>query len=357
MNLQSLRKKIDRLDSGLLRLLNERGFLVKEVAALKAKSGQSVFVPGRERNLLESLKKANRGPLSPDAVESVFREIVHACRGLEKRLRVVYFGPAATYTHQAALRSFGQRAELIPVRTIPDVFAEVEKGHADYGVVPVENSTEGVVNHTLDMFTESTLSICSELELPIWHFLLGNVRGSQGLKGVKRLFAHYQALAQTRGWLETHLPGVPVIEASSTAESARLASKNVGSAAVASRLAADVYGLKILGERIEDNPQNFTRFFVIGTAEPQATGRDKTSLMVSVKDRVGALYDLLLPFKKAKVNMTKIESRPTGQRRWEYVFFVDFLGHRTEPRVQKLLQGLERSCVFLKVLGSYPRVE
>lgn len=356
-SLKKIRSKIDKVDASLLKLLNQRGSLARDVATLKQKSGGSIFVPGRERNVLENLKKQNKGPLSSDAVEGVFREVVHACRGLEKQLQVAYFGPAATYTHQAALRSFGRRAELIPVRTIGDVFAEVEKGRADYGVVPVENSTEGVVNHTLDMFAESTVSICAELELPIWHFLLGNVRKGRGLKGVKTLFAHYQALAQTRGWVENHLPNVRVVEATSTAESARLASKTPNSAAVASRLAAEVYGLEVLASRIEDVSSNFTRFLVIGTSESQSTGRDKTSIMLSIKDKVGALYDMLLPFKRYKANMTKIESRPTRQRPWEYLFYVDFLGHRSDKKVQKLLQELEHSCVFLKVLGSYPRTE
>lgn len=356
-SLKHLRSKIDRLDNGLLKLLNQRGQLVQEVAALKARSGQSVFVPGRERNLLDRLKESNQGPLSSEAVEGVFREVVHACRNLEKNFRVAYFGPEATYTHQAALRSFGRRADYVPTRTIPEVFQDVERSQADYGVVPIENSTEGIVNHTLDMFAESSLSICAELKLPIWHFLMGNVRKGSGLKGVKTLFAHYQALAQTRDWVEKHLPGVKVVEAASTAESARLAKKTPGAAAVASRLAAEVYGLEILASRIEDVSKNFTRFFVVGTAEPQATGRDKTSVMVSIKDRVGALYDMLLPFKKRKLNMTKIESRPTRQRPWEYLFYVDFLGHRSERAVQQLLQDLEKTCVYLKVLGSYPRTE
>lgn len=355
--LKRLRSQIDRLDQTLLELLNQRGRLVQEIGALKEKNGQAVFAPGRERDLLAGLRSKNLGPLSPEAIESVFREVVHACRNLQKQFQVAYFGPEGTFTHQAALRRFGRGARLRPARTIPDVFAEVEKGRADYGVVPIENSTEGVVNHTLDMFVESPLSICAELELPIWHYLLGRADRYRQGRGVKTLFSHYQALAQCRQWLESRWPHVRVVETSSTAEAARLASQTPGAVAIASRLAAELYGLDILASRIEDAKNNFTRFFVIGTAEPPPTGRDKTSIMFSIKDRVGALYEMLVPFRKYKLNLTKIESRPTRQKVWEYIFFVDFEGHRSEKRVQKAVRLLERSCIFLKVLGSYPRTE
>jgi chorismate mutase / prephenate dehydratase len=355
--LKKLRKRIDRLDASLLSLLNERGHLVREVGAIKQKNGQSIFVPGRERELLDQLRSHNPGPLSSEAIDGVFREIVHACRNLQKQLTVSYFGPEGSFTHQAALRSFGRGALFQPVRTIPDVFDEVEKGRADYGVVPIENSTDGVIYHTLDMFIESTLSISAELEMPIWHYLLGKAAAYKDGRGVKILYSHYQPLAQCRRWIQTHLPDVKVIEASSTSEAARLASRTRGAVAIASRLAAQIYRLDILASRIEDTSNNSTRFLVIGTAEPQPTGRDKTSVMFSIKDRVGALYDILVPFKRARLNMTRIESRPTRQRAWEYIFFVDFLGHRLEKRVQQALQQLEKSCIFLKILGSYPRSE
>jgi chorismate mutase / prephenate dehydratase len=356
-SLKRLRAHVDRLDNSLLELLSRRGRLVQDIGAIKEKNGQPVFAPERERDLLQQLKAKNHGPLPCDAIESVFREVVHACRNLQKELRVAYFGPEATFTHQAALRSFGRGAEYLPMRTIADVFAEVDKGGADYGVVPIENSTEGVVNHTLDMFMDSRLSICAELELPIWHYLLGHSRAYKSGAGARTLYSHYQALAQCRDWVESHLPGVRVVEASSTAEAARLASKNPRAAAIASRLAAELYGLDVLSSRIEDVTHNFTRFLVIGKTAPARTGRDKTSIMFSIKDRVGALYDMLVPFRKYKLNLTKIESRPTRQRAWEYLFFVDFIGHRSEPRVQKALQLLQCSCAFLKILGSYPRSE
>ncbi len=357
MSLKKLRTRIDRLDWSLLNLLNERGLLVQSIGAIKEKTRQSVFAPGREREIFLRLKQNNPGPLSAEAVESVFREVVHVCRNLEKKLRVGYLGPEATFTHQAALRSFGRSAELHPIRTIPDVFSEVEKARADFGVVPIENSTEGVVNHTLDMFVDSTLSICAELELPISHYLLGDPGRYRGGAGAKVIYTHYQALAQCRHWLEAHLPKVPIVEVSSTAEAAVRASRSKSAVAVSSRLAAELYGMDILASRIEDVSRNSTRFLVIGKNEPSRTGRDKTSLMISIKDRVGALYDMLLPFKRFKLNMTKIESRPTRQRAWEYIFFVDILGHRSDPPVQKVLKLLERSSVFIKVLGSYPRTE
>jgi chorismate mutase / prephenate dehydratase len=363
-SLKKLRDHIDRLDQSLLKLLNERGHLVESVGKLKEKNSQAVFVPSREKNLLQRLKRINKGPLSNQAIQDVFYEIVHACRSLQKKLKISFLGPETTFTHQAALKTFGAQAELVPAHSIADVFAEVEKGRADYGVVPIENSTEGVVNHTLDMFIESNLSICAEMELPIWHYLLGKEsdyrkkgKGLPAGRQVRTLYSHYQALAQCRQWVEAHLPGVRVVESASTAEAARIAARTPRAVAIASKIAAEQHGLDVLESRIEDSAHNYTRFLVIGSSEPQRTGHDKTSIMFSVKDRVGALHDILVPFKQYHLNMTKIESRPTRQRAWEYIFFVDFLGHRSDPRVQKALQLLERSCAFLKTLGSYPRSE
>lgn len=355
-SLKTLRKQIDRLDEALLRGLNDRGRLVQAIGELKKKKGRPIFMPGREHILVQRLKGKNKGPLSNEQISQVFEDVVHACRSLQKEFRIAFFGPEATFTHQAALKSFGKATHMVPCRTIPDVFAEVQKDRADYGVVPIENSTEGIVNHTLDMFVESTLSICAEIQLPISHYLLG--RAVEYRRGaVRTLFTHYQALAQCAQWVETHWPGLKVIDCSSTAEAAKRASQTPRSVAIASRLAADLYSLDVLESRIEDSVQNFTRFYVIGKTEPAKTGQDKTSIMFSIKDRVGALFDMLVPFKRHGLNMTKIESRPTRQRAWEYIFFVDFLGHRSEPRVQKALHRLERSCAFLKVLGSYPRTD
>ena len=354
-SLKKLRGRIDHVDHSLLALLTQRAHLVKQIGQIKEKNGQAVFAPGREQALLARLKAQNKGPLSNEAVENLFREVVHACRNLQKRMAVSYFGPEASFSHAAAIKSFGRNAVLVPARTISEVFAEVAKGRADFGVVPIENSTGGGVYHTLDMFIESPLSICAERELPVHHYLLG--RSVRSIEKVKTLFSHYQALAQCRNWVDSHMPLARVIESTSTAEAAKQAARTPGTAAIASQLAAEQYGLHVLAPRIEDAAQNYTRFLVVGTAEPQPTGRDKTSIMFSIKDRPGALFDMLVPFKKHKLNLTKIESRPTRQRAWEYIFFVDFIGHRSEPRVQKALAQLERSCVFLKILGSYPRSE
>lgn len=354
-SIPQLRRNIDRLDQTLLALLSQRAELVKSIGALKFEFGQPIFVPGRERQLLQELQSKNPGPLSNEAVEGLFQEIVHACRNLQKRMAVAYFGPEASFTHAAALKCFGRGAELVARRTISEVFSEVDKGRADFGVVPIENSLGGGVYHTLDMFIESPLSICAESELPVHHYLLS--RNARSFEKVKTLFSHYQALAQCRHWVDEHLPNARLMESTSTSEAASQASKLPGAAAISSKLAAERYGLNILASRIEDSSQNSTRFLVIGTAEPEPTGRDKTSIMFSIKDRPGALFDMLLPFKKAKLNLTKIESRPTRQKAWEYIFFVDFLGHRSESRVQQALAKLERSCAFLKILGSYPRGE
>jgi chorismate mutase/prephenate dehydratase len=354
-SLNRLRSRIDKLDRSLLDLLAQRGILVKEIGAIKLKNGQPIFAPERERELLAHLKKTNRGPLPPEAIESVFREVIHACRNLQQRLKVAYFGPEASHTHAAALESFGRSADLSPARTISDVFADVDKGRAEFGVVPIENSTGGGVYHTLDMFVDSPLLICSELELPIHHYVLG--RSIKSLDKVKTLFSHYQALAQCRQWVDTHLPHARIVESTSTAEAARQVVSTSGAVAIASQLAAERYGLDILAERIEDAAENYTRFLVVGSVQPKRTGADKTSIMFSIKDRPGALYDILVPFKKYGLNLTKIESRPTRRRAWEYLFFIDFLGHRSEPRVQKALSLLEKSCLVLKILGSYPRSE
>ena len=331
--------------------MTQRARLVKDIGAIKGKNGQAIFcVRGRERALLARLKSKNKGPLSNEAVENLFREVVHACRNLQKRLAVSYFGPEASFSHAAAIKCFSRNAVLVPNRTISEVFAEVDKGRADFGVVPIENSTGGGVYHTLDMFIESPLSICAELELPVHHYLMG--RSIRSIEKVKTLFSHYQALAQCRNWVDAHMPLARVVESTSTAEADKQAARTKGTAAIASQLAAEQYGLDILAPRIEDSAQNYTRFLVIGTAEPQPTGRDKTSIMFSIKDRPGrVIRDMLVPFKKNRLNLTKIESRPTRQRAWEYIFFVDFIGHRSEARVQKALALLERSCMFLKILG------
>jgi chorismate mutase/prephenate dehydratase len=352
--LDSLRRKIDGVDDRILALLNERARHVQRIGALKARSGAAVVAANREHEILERLAQANPGPLPAEAVEEIFTAVIHTGRLLQKRLTVAYFGPEATYTHQAALRQFGKGAECHPVKTIADVFEEVEKGRVEYGVVPIENSTEGVVNLTLDTFMDSDLVICAERADRISHNLLSS---QDSLKKIKGIASHPQALAQCRKWLEANLPGVPVYQAASTADAAHQAALHADMGAIAGSLAGELYRLKTLATHIEDAKHNMTRFWVLGKHVPPSsgTGREKTSLLVVLSDRVGALHELLGIFRAAKINLTKIESRPSKRKAWEYVFFIDFLGHAEDPRLKPVLGKIAKACVVMKVLGSYPR--
>jgi len=354
MELKSLRQKIDKIDNQILRLLNQRTRAAREIAKLKAKAKQEFYAPHREKKIVDRLLKKNKGPLPNEALRGVFQEILNASRSMQKKLRVAYLGPEATFTHLAAVKNFGRYAAFTPVKSIADVFSEVEKGRSDYGVVPIENSTEGVINHTLDMFVTSELKICSELLLEISHNLLSK---ASELREIKRIYSHSQAIAQSRNWIEDNLPNAELVETSSTAKAAEMAEKDPQGGAIASSLAASLYDLKIIAERIEDNVQNFTRFLVIGKSFPAKSGQDKTSILFSIKDRVGALHDMLTPFRENNINLTKIESRPTKLRAWEYIFFVDFIGHIEDENVKRALRQLERECLLLKILGSYPRSE
>ncbi len=352
MKIPILRRKIDKIDSKILSLLNERAELVAEVGGEKAKAKMDLHVPQREEEIFARLIRENKGRFPRNAVRPVFREIISACRSVEGSLRLAYLGPAATFTHLACIRRFGLSAHFLPVRTIAEVFAEVEKGNVEYGVVPIENSSEGVVSHTLDMFVDSKLKICGEILLEVSHSLLSK---SGELKRVKKIYSHPHAFAQSRKWLEATVPRVPLFEASSTAAAAELASREPAAAAIASELAASLYALKVISRKIEDTPHNFTRFLIIGHKVSSPTSRDKTSLMFSIKDRVGALYRILEPFAKHQINLTKIESRPSKSKVWEYIFYVDIEGNIAEGPVKEALATLQEECLFLKVLGSYPR--
>ena len=351
MGLDEWRARIDDIDRQLLRLLNQRAELSLEIGRAKRESGEAVLVPEREQEILEELARLNPGPLSGGAVRSIWSEILSASRGLQQSFRVAYFGPQGTYTHLAALRHFGSSAEFLPVRSISEVFEEVERGRADVGVVPIENSSEGVVNHTLDGLIDSELLICGEASLEIHHNLL-SLAGN--LDAVKRVFSHPQALAQCRGWLGRHLPDAEVVEMQSTSTAVEQAVLDTATAAVASELAGHLYRVPVLCERIEDHANNVTRFLVMGRRAAGRTGRDKTSILFSIRDEVGTLYRILEPFATARLSLTKIESRPTRRRPWEYVFFVDFQGHRDDPVTQGVLAAVRERCLFLKVLGSYP---
>jgi chorismate mutase/prephenate dehydratase len=350
MNLEELRKKVDRIDANILRLLNQRALLALQIGKLKAKRREGVYVPDRESEIMNRIKRLNKGPLSEDALKAIYREIMSGALALEKEVKIAYLGPPATFTHLAALKKFGSQVEFLDCNSITDIFNEVEKDHVDYGVVPIENSIEGAVNHTLDMFIDSNLKICSEITLEISHNLLANCP----LSKIRRVYSNPQVFGQCRLWLESNLPHIERIEVSSTTKAAQSASKERNAACIASLLAARIYGLKVKQESIEDSPHNITRFLVISKSDANPTGRDKTSIMFSIKDRIGALHDMLVPFKKENINLTKIESRPSKRKAWEYYFFVDLEGHSQDENVKRALLEIEKNCTYLKILGSYP---
>jgi len=345
------RERIDTIDRQLVALLNRRAHVVHAIGEIKKTQGIAVVDTGREEQVLARVVKANTGPFPNESLRSVYREIFTASHQIEEPLTVAYFGPEATFTHQACRHVFGSAARTLPKPNIREVFRAVERDEAAFGVVPVENSTEGVVNHTLDMFLESTLTIHAEIVLVIHHHLLSK---SGRLGDVRILYSHYQPIPQCSEWLQAHLPEVPIRDVASTSEAARRAAADPEGAAIASRLAGELYGLRAIRRNIEDRSDNVTRFIVISRREHEPTGKDTTSILFSIKDRVGALHDILLPFARKSINLTRIESRPSRRRAWDYVFFVDFEGHRADPAVQGVIDRVRQSCSMLKVLGSYP---
>lgn len=354
--LAELRDKIDAIDDRILELLNERARFVLEVGRAKhSKPGSRFHVLEREESIYERLASSNAGPFPTQAIRPVFREIISASLNMEKPMRVVCLGPEATFSHMAAVaavQQFGRAAELTHTVSIADIFDEVERGRADYGVVPIENSTEGVVNVTLDMFIDSPLQICSEILLQITHCLLSN---AARLEDIRTVYSHPQALAQCCQWLKKNLPHAKIEETTSTASAAMLVRDDRNAAAIAGQHAAQAHSIPVFMERIEDNPYNSTRFWVIGSQGPGRTGQDKTSLMFSIKDGVGALHNMLEPFGKHGINLTKIESRPSRTKPWEYIFFIDIAGHIQDAPVAAALAELSGHAAFMKVMGSYPR--
>ncbi|MBU2044173.1 MAG: prephenate dehydratase [Candidatus Omnitrophica bacterium] len=350
MKLKKLRKKIDQIDKRLVELLNQRAEEVIQVSLLKKAKKLSLYSPEREASLLKNLKKIDSGPLAGEDIENIFREILSACRSQRHSLKVAYLGPQGTFTHLAAIKKFGKKPDFIPVGTISDVFESVDKQQAEYGVVPIENSTEGVINYTLDMFFDSNLNICAEATLNISHALLG-----RNLKSIKRIYSNPQVFPQCRNWVGRYLKGAELVPVSSTAKAAQEAKKDHRGACIGNKILANLYGLKVLASSIEDLSNNYTRFLVIARKDSPPSGKDKTSILFSIKDRVGALHDILASFKESGINLTKIESRPSKKKAWEYYFFVDFQGHHNSPSVQKALKKLARRCSFVKILGSYPR--
>jgi chorismate mutase/prephenate dehydratase len=350
-SVDALRKKIDQLDEKIVELLNERASIAQKIGRTKSLGREEVFVPSRENEIFRRISSLNRGPLPRQAIYSIYREVLSASRSLEAPIKIAYLGPEATFTHMAARARFGSSTIFVPLSSIADVFQEVSQGRADYGVVPIENSTEGVVTHTLDTLVEADVKICAEVFLEIHLFLLSR---SGLFENIQRIISHPQALAQCRRWLASHCPHVRVEETASTAQAAQIAAQDANVAAVASGLAKEFYGLEVVEENIEDQSSNITRFLVIGDQEAQPTGEDKTSIVFSVKDEIGILHRMLEPFAKNRINLTKIESRPLKNKPWEYLFFLDLAGHKGEPRIQRAINKLERRCLFIKILGSYP---
>lgn len=352
--LNKLRGEIDKIDSQMLQLLNKRTNVVLKIRKTKKDKRLSPHSPEREREILGRLTKLNQGPFPNEVLKSIYREILSASLSLEQPLKVAYLGPSATFTHLAAKRQFGSSTEYLPESTIKAVFEAVIRDNSQYGIVPIENSTEGVVNYTLDMFIDSDLKIASEIMFEVSHNLLSKT----GRKSdIKKIYSYPQATAQCRGWLEENFSGVPIVEELSTAAAAKRVSKDSSAAAVASELAASVYKLKFVKRGIEDYKENYTRFLIIAKDSSPKTGKDKTSIMFSIKDRPGALYSILRHFAGHKINLTKIESRPSRRKAWEYIFFVDMEGHIGDKKVKKAIDEVKKKCLYLKVLGSYPSAE
>lgn len=351
-SIDALRGRIDEIDRQLTDLLNRRARLAMEIGEHKARSGRKVYAPEREKLVFQKLQRANRGPLSNKHLQAIFREVISSCLALEKPLRVAFLGPSGTYSEEAATVQFGSGADLIPAGSIDAIFDEVERGRADYGVVPVENSTEGVVAQTLDRFIPSPLGIKAEVLLRVDHCLLA-AKGKP--RELRRIVSHPQSLAQCRDWLSRSHPHVALAEVASNAEAARLAAAEPTTAAIAGRQAAERYGLDIIAENIQDLPNNVTRFLVVSADGPSPrSGDDKTSVLFAVPHEAGALFKVLEAFAVERINLSTIESRPLRGRAWEYVFFLDLVGHVDEKRMARALAALERRTLFTKVLGSYP---
>jgi chorismate mutase/prephenate dehydratase len=353
--LAELRRKIDAIDSEIQTLISSRARCAREVGEIKGLSSVAEFYrPEREAQVLRQVVERNQGPLSDEEMVRVFRELMSACLAQEEPLKVAYLGPEGTFTHSAVTRHFGHSVRALPVPTIDEIFHEVESGIADFGISPVENSTEGTVNHTLDMFLTSPLKICGEVELRIRQHLMGRMKD---LSQIERVCSHSQSLAQCRGWLAQYLPEAELVSVSSNAEAARRARDEVGTAAIAGDAAAEVYGLDMLFQNVEDHGDNTTRFLVIGKKLFPPSGDDKTSLLISARGTrgPGVLFHLLEPLALNGVNMTRIESRPSRRRKWDYVFFVDVDGHAEEQPLVDALEQVEKNSDLFRVLGAYPK--
>jgi len=350
MSLSDIRKKIDEIDSKLVYFLNERAKCSLAVGEHKKKVKKSIYVPNREKEVLKRVFSMNKGPMSKEAFKAIYTEVMSSSIALEKALQIAYLGGEGSFTYMAAKKQFGSMVEYLGCNSLIEVFNKVEHGEADYGVVPIENSTEGVVTHTIDLLVDSELKICAQQLMKVSQ----NLMAKCSLRNIKKIYSHPNVFGQCREALSKVVPGVEEIWVASTTDAAQRAAKEKNAAAIASIEAAKVYGLKILNGNIQDLANNTTRFLVISNQDVPQTGKDRTSILFSIKDKVGALHDMLVPFSKNKINLTKIESRPSKKKMWDYYFFVDFEGHRNDPKVEKALEQLEVLCKFLKVLGSYP---
>lgn len=346
-----LRNSIDKIDEKILELINERLLLAKKIGEIKKGNNEQVFDSGRENSIIKRLSALNNGLLSQKSLKYIVNEIFAASREIQKKSIVVYLGPKATFTHIAAIKHFGRCVSFFAQDCLHDVFYEVEKGNYDYGVVPIENSIEGAVNHTLDLFFESNLRICAEIYTSISHDLLSK---NGDLKDIKTVYSHPQAFAQCRTWLKRYMPNVALVECASTAHAAKKTSQEPQSAAVASKEAAHLYNLKVIASGIEDSSKNATRFLVISKNIVHKTGHDKTSLMFAIAHAPGALHKALEPISKSRINMVKLESRPTKHENWNYFFFADIEGHMEDSNIQKVIAEMKNLCMYLKCLGSYP---
>ena len=352
MPLSKIRNEIDEIDQQIVELLNLRFRQVEKVGQWKKDNSSPIYIPEREKALLERICKNNQGPMTDDILRAVYREIMSGALKLENSLQVSYLGPAGSFTHQAAINKFGHSVELCSADSIAEVFKDIEAGRSHYGCVPVENSTEGAVTHTLDTLINTNLSICAELNLPVHHYLMSR----EPFDKIRRVYSHIQVFGQCREYLQKNLTGVDIIETASTAKAAALAAKEDGSGALAGKIAAELFDLNILAENVEDFSNNTTRFLILGEQKTQATGDDKTSICFAIKDKIGALYDCIKPFKDKGITMTKVESRPMKNANWEYCFFIDILGHYDDEIIQEAFAQLEKSCSFFKILGSYSKV-
>jgi len=351
MSLEELRNRIDELDHQLVKLLNERARVVVEIGKLKDKTGGQVYAPDREKEVFARIAESNKGPLPDKCLVAIWRELMSGSFVLERPLRIGYLGPGGSFSHTAAMLKFGQSVEYEPLADIRSVFDEVSKGHCDLGLAPIENTTGGGVIETLDALIDSDVKVCSEVLMTIHHNLLANC----SLEQIERIYSRPEVFAQCRNWLSATFKGAKTIAVASTAKAAQMAADESGAAAIGSRVAAEVYGLKVICENIEDIANNITRFLVVGREDAKPTGDDKTAILFSTAHKAGALADVLEVFKKFGINLTNIESRPSKKRQWEYYFFVDFVGHRTDEQVQKGLQETGKHCLQLSILGSFPR--